>query len=143
MVGLGGQDAGGCLQIGLVGDQRRCALVGGDAHVLEDEGPQQEVLVTRIGIEGRARAHQPGRSRGHREGAVRVGSADVDLRLRHRCRAQRRSQEGHVGDLVLGDLLGVLRHHGILEGHGTAARDGACVPTPDCRLAGRPVPNTA
>ena len=47
MVGLHGQDASGVLQVVLVGNQVGGALVGGDTHVLEDEGAVQEQQVER------------------------------------------------------------------------------------------------
>ena len=48
VVGLHGQDAGGGRQVGLVGDQCSGALVGGDTHVLEDEGAKQEEVVVGV-----------------------------------------------------------------------------------------------
>ncbi len=42
VVGLGRQNAGGRFQVSLVLDQRRRALVGGHAHVFENEGTEQK-----------------------------------------------------------------------------------------------------
>jgi hypothetical protein len=63
MIGLGGEDARRGLDIGLVGDQRRRALVGADADILEDERAEQEAVVVRIRIEDPGRADYPGRTR--------------------------------------------------------------------------------
>ena len=54
VVGLDGEDAGGGLQRSCrwTGDERSCAVVGGDSDVLEDVGADEEVGVGSKGIEG-------------------------------------------------------------------------------------------
>jgi hypothetical protein len=69
MIGLDREDAGGGLDIGL-GEQRRSALVGGDADVLEQIGAEQEILLAAILVEGLARGDQLGGHCGGGEGAV-------------------------------------------------------------------------
>jgi len=125
VIRLGRQDAGRGLQKGFILDQRRGALVRGDADVFEDEGAEQEVFIAGIRIEGHARAHQAGRARGARERAIRIGAADVECRLRHCRSAKRRAQEADVGDFILRDFFRILRHQRVLERHLAPSRDRA------------------
>ena len=101
MIGLDREDAGGGLEVGLVRDQRRGALVGGDADVLEDERAEQEVLVARVRVERLAGRSGRRPSRRPCERCVRATSIDG---LRDRGDAERAAQERDVGDLVAGDL---------------------------------------
>ena len=137
VIGLDRQDAGGRLEEGLVGDQRRRALVGGDADILEDEGAEQEDSRRCIGIERRAGADQAGGACRVREGAGRR-RRNVDRRLRDRRRAERGAQELDVRALVVGDLAGIGAHAGSVNGTAPApvAMTAPCVPVP-VRIDGR------
>jgi hypothetical protein len=93
-----GQDARGGAEVGLVADQRRRPLVGGDADVLEDERAEQEVVLAGVDVEGLPWLDQPGRRRGRGEAVP-----DVDRRPGYHRAAQGLAQELHVVVLVAGD----------------------------------------
>ena len=76
MIGLCREDTGGRLEIGLVGDQRRRALIGRHADIFEDERAEQEVLVAGIGIE---RAGRPDRRPAARAAAVNAPFAPPSI----------------------------------------------------------------
>ena len=121
MIRRGGVNA--CRRIDQQGgrDRRLATGIGGDDHVFQHERCQQEVLVAGIRIERRACRHDGCRLRQRAEGAARA-AIDVDRRLRHRRRTQRRAQERDMRDLVGGDLARILRDQRIGEGHLPPAR---------------------
>ena len=123
VVGFRRQNAGGRLEERLAVDERRGALVGRDAHVLEDVGPEQEAVVIGERVERLARADQAGGPCGVGEGAVRP-DADVDGRLRDSRSPECGPQEAHVRDLVIGDFAGVGANDGIGEGNRADPRCG-------------------
>eukprot|EP01088_Endostelium_zonatum_P003600 TRINITY_DN14794_c0_g1_i1.p2 TRINITY_DN14794_c0_g1~~TRINITY_DN14794_c0_g1_i1.p2 ORF type:complete len:268 (-),score=0.95 TRINITY_DN14794_c0_g1_i1:28-831(-) len=117
MIGLGRQDAGRSLDKG-PGQQRRRALVGGDADILEDEGGEQERILAGEGIEGLAGGNDPGRHRCGGKGAVGA-DRQVEHRLRHRAGgAERVSEEGDMRDLVRRDFPRIAGQRAIGERHG-------------------------
>ena len=108
MIRLRRQDARRRLQIGGAGDERRGALVRGDADILEQEGGQEEILFVGVRVERLVRADQSGGARRGGEGAVRA-AVDVDRGLVDEQRGapgggDRAAQRIDVRDLVIGDL---------------------------------------
>ena len=148
VIRLDREDAGGGLEIGLVGEQRRRALVGGDADILEDERAEQEVLVA--AHRDRSVPCRAAISPAARAAAVNApvgGDADVDRGLRHRRACRARCAGSDVRELVGRDLARIWRDDRI--GEGRPARPpvdraaAACRAPPVVSAAAiRPVPLT-
>ena len=54
MIGLDRKDTGGCHEVCGHREQRGRPMVGGDAHILENIGADEKVIIAGIGAEGRS-----------------------------------------------------------------------------------------
>jgi len=117
VIGFNRQNTGRSRQHGLVVQQRRRPVIGGDADILEDERAEQEGVFAGKRIEAVAKAGGLGQ---------RVEArGQVDSWLRDRLLGEDAAEEADVVQLVLRDLLGVLLDGGGVEADRPAARDAA------------------
>jgi hypothetical protein len=101
----------------LVRQQARGPLVRGDAHVLEDERREGEVVFVGVGIEVGAESGGGG--------SVPEGLTDIDARPRHPRGAEAGAQEFDVRFLVECDLAGVFPDRLCRKSDRSPARDRA------------------